>query len=273
MKTILVPTDFSKCAGNALAYALELAQRTEAEVRVVYVIYPNDGMNNNLYDAFWIEEYIEQRMHQLHDWAHGIQRRNKRLDIQLKVDCKIGFPVSAINDAAEDYNADLIVMGTTGASGMKGLFLGSTAAGVMGAVKIPVLMIPEKATFKADIPFVFATDFKMRTSDLAKGVLSALVKHQASEFSVVHVLKDDKQPAATAEQLLSKKLGDIVHHFKYLHNEDIAAALRTYCESVDAGMLIVVAHEHVLLHQLFFRSVSKALAHHIQIPMLSLHDA
>jgi len=62
MKTILVPTDFSKCADNAMKYALEIAQRTKASITVLYVVFPNEGVNNNIYEAFFVDDYIQQRL-------------------------------------------------------------------------------------------------------------------------------------------------------------------------------------------------------------------
>jgi len=53
MKKILVPTDFSRCAANALHYAMNLATRFGAEVTVLNVIYPNEGVSNNIYNAIW----------------------------------------------------------------------------------------------------------------------------------------------------------------------------------------------------------------------------
>mgnify|MGYP000299412573 CR=1 FL=1 len=61
MKTILVPTDFSKCAANAFRYALEMASRTDASILLLHVVFPNEGVENNVYSAFWIDEYFKQR--------------------------------------------------------------------------------------------------------------------------------------------------------------------------------------------------------------------
>ena len=58
IKHILVPTDFSKCASNAMNFALEIAARTGASVKVLHVLYPNEGVDNNVYSAIWIDEYF-----------------------------------------------------------------------------------------------------------------------------------------------------------------------------------------------------------------------
>lgn len=68
MKTILVPTDFSKCANNAMMYALEVAQRTGKDCRSLCRL-SEQRMDNNVYDAFWIDDYIKQRRQSMQTWA------------------------------------------------------------------------------------------------------------------------------------------------------------------------------------------------------------
>ena len=69
MPTILVPTDFSKCANNALMYALEIAQRTGRSITVLYVVYPNEGVDNNMYDAFFVDTYVNERIDSMKKWV------------------------------------------------------------------------------------------------------------------------------------------------------------------------------------------------------------
>ena len=74
MKTILVPTDFSKCANNAMMYALEVAKRIEAKVVALYVVYPSEGVDNNMYDAFMIDDYVDQRKKAMVSWVKRFKR-------------------------------------------------------------------------------------------------------------------------------------------------------------------------------------------------------
>jgi len=74
MKSILVPTDFSPCANNAMKYALQIAQQTGASITVVYVIYPNEGVDNNMYDAFFIDNYRQERLEGMREWVQKFTR-------------------------------------------------------------------------------------------------------------------------------------------------------------------------------------------------------
>lgn len=86
MKTILVPTDFSKCANNAMMYALEVAQRTRAKIVALYVVYPNEGVDNNVYDAFWIDDYIKQRRQSMQTWAKRFAKSEHLRTVKIETE-------------------------------------------------------------------------------------------------------------------------------------------------------------------------------------------
>ena len=274
MKSILVPTDFSKCAANAFQHALELARNSGATLHVLHVVFPNEGVDNNIYNIFWSEEYMAEREKGLEHWVHRFQKMEAYKKIPVKVVCKTGFPVPFICDMADELNADLIVMGTTGATGLRGALLGSIAAGVLAKTDRPLLSIPKQATKLSSDSAVFATDFRFRLDERSIAALNQLLILKKSTLHIVHILdKPGEQPDKARENTLSQKLSDIPHDFHYLHDRDIAQAVSNFIESVDAGTLVAVAHEHSLLHRLFFDSITRRFAHRIHVPMLTLHDA
>ena len=274
MKTILVPTDFSKCAGNAMQHAMALAKETGAELTVMHVVFPNEGVDNNLYNVFWSDEYMAERVKGLENWVHKFKTDPEFKDIQVKTDCQIGFPVPAICDMADTLQSDLIVMGTTGATGLRGAFLGSIAAGVLAKSKRPLLSIPLESTLEKTDNAVFATDFRLRISEESIKVLREIMKLKNSRLHIVHILdKPGQERDSAREQSMSQKLGDIPHDYHYLHDRDIAQAVSNFIESRDAGTLIAIAHEHSLMHRMFFDSITRRMAHRIHVPMLTLHDA
>lgn len=272
MKTILVPTDFSKCANNAMMYALEVAKRIEAKVLALYVVYPNEGVDNSMYDAFMIDDYLDQRKKAMIDWVKRFKRSEHLKEIEIETECRVGFPVSVITHAASQLNVDLIIMGTTGAAGLKGILLGSTAGGVLTSSHRPVLVVPRNAAFRNYARFVLATDFKMKLDNRSMVVLKSLLNVEHAGLEVVHVFENPEgKRKQDLEETLSQKLDDIPHLFHYIHDKNVPRAISHFLESIDASGLVTVAHEHPLLHKLFFRSVSRSLAHFTTVPMLVLH--
>lgn len=274
MKSILVPTDFSKCAGNAFQSALTIACQTGAEVMVLHVVFPNEGVDNNVYNVFWSDEYMTERNKGLKTWVNRFLRQPKFKKVAVKTECRIGFPVPAICDAADDVHADLVVMGTTGATGLRGAFLGSIAAGVMSKTKRPLLSIPKQAEVDLASNAVFATDFRFKLGAPSLEALRQILSFTKGKLHVVHIMDkpgEAREPAR--EKSLTDKLGNVPHDFHYLHDRDIAQAVSNFIESVDGGMLVAVAHEHSMLHKLFFDSITRRFAHRIHVPILTLHDA
>ena len=274
MKAILMPTDFSKCAANAMTHAMALARDTGAELTLLHVVFPNEGVDNNMYNVFWSDEYMAERTKGLKHWARRFQRQKGNQGIRVHADCRIGFPVPTICDIAEDIQADLIVMGTTGATGLRGTFLGSIAAGVMSNTQIPVLSIPKQATLRDEYNAVFATDFRLKLDSTSLSMLTELLAMKKSMLHIVHILdKPGLAPDPAREKAIGQKLGKIPHDFHYLHDRDIIQAVSNFLEARDAGLLVAIAHEHSLFHRLFYESITRRFAHRIRLPMLTLHDA
>ena len=272
MKTILVPIDFSKCAANAFRYALEMASRTGAEIIVLHVVFPNEGVENNVYSAFWIDEYYKQREHDLNTWARRQARKAEFKKVPVRSQCTIGFPAASVGDVVEKEKADMVVMGTTGATGLRGVFLGSVASGVIARTKVPVFVVPPKATFKEKSKAVFATDFRLKVSESTLNVLQGLPQLEKGALHVVHVLDKPGNVDKGHESAISQKLGKIKHDFHYLHDRDVPQAVMNFTESTDADLLVAVAHEHSLMHRLFYDSMTRKLAQRVNLPMLALHD-
>lgn len=273
MKTILVPTDFSKCANNAMMYALEIASRTGQSVTAMYVVYPNEGVDNNMYDAFFVDNYVQQRLEGMEKWAKKFTKSPHLKGIEVKLECRIGFPVSTITQTAKELGAGMIVMGTTGASGLRGVLLGSIAGGVVGASKLPVFVIPPHAVFRNNARFALATDFKFTLGKGAVLTLREMLNIQHTGLHVVHVFTEkDQKPDLRRQTNLSEKLDTIPHDFHYLHDKDVVRAIHNFMESTNCNGLVTIAHEHSLFYSLFSKSISRSLAHHASVPILVLHD-
>ncbi|MCS7037794.1 MAG: universal stress protein [Saprospiraceae bacterium] len=273
MKTILVPTDFSKCAENALQSAFALAERGGAGILVLHVVFPNEALDNNIYNAFWTEEYLQERQQALRRWTERIRLPVRFGQVKTEVMCRVGFPVPSICDVADEVKADLIVMGTIGATGLRGAILGSVAAGVMAQTTLPVLAIPKHRIFDLTVNAVLATDFKFNISEASLHVLQQVVADIKGKLHILHVVEHPDAPRQSEkEQQLSAILHPIPHEFHYLHDRDIVQATVNFIESLDAGLLIAVAHKHSILHRLFFDRTTRRLAHHAHVPLLTLHD-
>lgn len=143
LKKIVCPTDFSEPSLAALETACELAQYFDAEVRVLHVVafsppFPSDAMviaAPNYYptDA----ERIEEAQRQI---ANLIQHRVPE-GVRAVPEVKMGYAANEIACAADEGEADLIVIGTHGQTGWRHLAFGSVAEKVVRLAHRPVLTV------------------------------------------------------------------------------------------------------------------------------------
>ena len=272
MKKIFVPTDFSKCADNALSYAFELAKLLPAEIILFSAIHPYDGIDNNIYNLTLLEEIIKAKGDALVKYARKYQRKKEFEGVKVTTLSEVGYAAPLIVSEAKRTKADLIVMGTTGATGLKEIFIGSITADVINSCKMPLLAIPEKARFQAQSGVVFSTDFENKPTASAIEWLEILNDlHGASGVGVIHVIdKESDRPDAKKEEAWGKLFGVVPTTFNYIHDANISVAIQNYCESVKANVLALVAPHHSFFYRLFFPSQSRASVFHTRIPLLVL---
>ena len=136
-KNILVPTDLSEEATQALEYAVELAGRLGATIHLVNVLNtPALGMPEVM-TGVMIDSVVADHRTMLDELA---QRYRTRALIG-KVLLETGDATNAITETASKLGCDLIVMGTRGLGLLQGLLLGSQAQKVISHAPCPVLMV------------------------------------------------------------------------------------------------------------------------------------
>lgn len=139
-KKILVPIDGSQTASKALDYALKLAQADQAEVRLVYCIDELSLLSNHEYSGE-IAQLARENGHKVLESGMTLASTAKvKADTRLidRVGQRLGESVA---DAAGEWGADLVVLGTHGRRGIGRVLLGSGAEQVMRMSPVPVLMV------------------------------------------------------------------------------------------------------------------------------------
>jgi nucleotide-binding universal stress UspA family protein len=137
-KRILVPTDFSEPATQALDYAVALAAKVGATVHVLNVMTPNavGGQYGMIY-AEGVDALLERTRKALDELVAARQASASFAPVQLE----FGDARGVIDDVAASIGADLIVMGTRGRQGFSRLMLGSVAESIARTAPCPVLLV------------------------------------------------------------------------------------------------------------------------------------
>lgn len=141
IKTILFPTDFSNGALAAMDYALSLAQDYKAKLILLYVIQDISiaewYIPSTLSVADLVEDMQKSAWKEMEKWAAEAGARVK--DVEKIVER--GVPFVEIIRTAKEKNADLIVIGTHGRTGIDHMLFGSTAEKVVRKAPCPVLTV------------------------------------------------------------------------------------------------------------------------------------
>lgn len=278
MKKILVPTDFSDNAKNALNYALQVAEKTKAEVILFHAFHApvvDAQMPGNMI-ASLVKEEEKISKQKLKGLIKEIQSQKQFAKIKCRFVVSLGFSVEEINSAAADQNVDLIVMGTKGASGLKELMIGSNTAAVIEKCRVPVLAIPDKAKFAMIEKIVYATDFK--SDDLSViGKLAEFAKLFNAQIAVLHISPaSEKDADAKLDKLFTEvkyKLDYERMSFHILNKDKIAEGIDGFVKYSEADLLAMATYQRGLFDSLFHKSITKKMVLHTHIPLFAFHKS
>jgi nucleotide-binding universal stress UspA family protein len=143
-KTILLPVDLGEGSDEALDYAVELARALDARVHLLHVVgipamgVPEMGIT---YNATMMDGMMADDLHAL---ERMIAKHKDACDLGEPM-VKSGDPRDAINEAAKELGADLIVMATHGRHGISRVLLGSVTESVVRTAPCPVLTVKQHA--------------------------------------------------------------------------------------------------------------------------------
>jgi len=271
MKKILVASDFSTCAGNALQYAIELAKILSLEVSVIHAISPTEGINNNTYNALYIEDYYNSKREALATWTKTYTEAFPT--IELSTTCEVGSLASVITKYMEANPVELLVMGTMGSTGISGLF-GSNASMMVEKTKTPTLIIPLESKFSVNAVITLATDFSTHLSpeDIA-GMNELLTAMGTKKLNVINIVEgNDWKTNEPGEEKLKSMIPHTELDFKYIAENSTLDGILNFVVSSQTDILCLVKHHHNLVYRIFNRStVNKVLSRPLNA-VLVLHE-
>jgi nucleotide-binding universal stress UspA family protein len=273
MKTILFPTDFSKCAIHASRYAAKLANIYDARIILLNVDYiPMVPPNHRSQEAQKaVISSLKKAQDNIETFREQFVRDTKMNPERVLHQVIYGYPADKIVQEAKYLNADMIVMGTKGASNFIDKWLGTNAQKVMKQAHCPVWIIPQKAKIKHPKKVMYAADFKedemLATQKITKIIapLSAFCKvihvHDLFENTEVSTIK--KQVLALNEELSKDNI-----FARSINRDDIIEGLEAYIQSFKPDVLALAVHEKSFLERLFNESISKHFVYESQMPLL-----
>lgn len=270
MRTIIVATDFSCSAVNAINYAAELAAQTNARLYLFHAFHLSIHASNTLITAKGINEMLELAQQQLDVLA---KQKRQHLNIQAEAIVKPVSLTEGLEDLVKNLNADLVVMGMHENDWGDRLF-GNTTLSIMRDAGYPVLIVPEKTSFKKieRILYAYAPHYKANESKLQ--LLKSLSQKLGASVQLLHV-EPYAEPAiveraAVLDMGVESALENIKHNYKDVYQKDVVEGIEKGLAEYNAELLVAVPHKLELWKQLTKNSVTRRLAIEVKIPLLIL---
>jgi nucleotide-binding universal stress UspA family protein len=273
MKQILVATDFSNCASNAMEYAMELAKILNLNVCAIHAIGTTEGIFNNTYNALYIEDYYNNKRQALLGWANTFTNKEQFKNIQVTTLCDVGSVSSVLTKYIDSNPVELLVMGTMGSTGISGLF-GSNASAMVEKTKTPTLIIPLETKFSISPVITLATDFSSNLSSKDVIALNELVLAFKSEkLTVLNILESlEWKTNEAGENSLKQLISNVAFEFKYINESSPIEGIMNFIVSNETDILCVVKHHHNLVYRIFNRSTINQVMNRSIKAILVLHE-
>jgi nucleotide-binding universal stress UspA family protein len=290
VKKILVPVDYSECSVFASRYALKLASRLNAEIRLFHTYYSpafdliemasavqtqtqlkEEALNNlEASERETAENFIKSLKEYLAE--------NHLPDIQISYEIKPGVPEDEIRRYSDWFEPDLIVMGTHGKGSGVGSIMGSVTAAVIDKIKYPVLAIPEKYTFigeKNIKNIMYVTEFD-ESDFMSIRILINITEPLGLDIYCVHIGDDpkswDKIRMDGLMEYFRKSYGKTKVDYSFISQKNLLEDIDKLIQEKNINIISVTSHRRNIFDKLFKTNVTKKLFYHTSIPLLVFHS-
>ncbi len=275
MKKIIVPIDFSDHSEFALRVAADIAKKQNAELVLLHMLDISDQMIS-------ITEATQRReliffMQLATKRFEAFVARDYLKDVQVTPIIKHHKVFEEINTVATEIHADLIVMGSRGATGIKGFFVGSNTEKVVRTSDVPVLVV--KTDLKEFTPktIVFASDFDVENLKAFQKV-KKFAENFGAKIKMVYINTPNVKFKSTLEireqmrQFLSAS--SVSNHSEDLviyNDYTIEEGIRNAAYNLLADMIAIPTHGRKGINKILVGgSVSEDVANTLDLPVLTV---
>jgi len=274
MQKIIVPIDFSEYSEYALETAAKLAKKYKAEILALHMLEMSDlmytaseGLQNEK-AAFFIT-LSEQKFEKF-------LKKDYLKDIKVTPIIKHFKVFSEVNDVAKKHSADLIVMGSHGASGVKDIFVGSNTERVVRNADIPVLVVKNKVNQINFEVVTFACDFSEECIKPYINVVNMFSKIGSKIYFVYVNLPNDKFKSSLEIErrvvnFFTKAEGNLerMQDVHYVSDYTVEDGVLSFSNKIGADIIAIPTHGKKGLAHFFEGSVGEDVANHATLPVIT----
>lgn len=268
MKKILVPIDFSDVSKYAADFAVDLAERSGAEIVFLHSIHFNYFNDFPHATGLNLQQMIT-------DVQTAVEDHMKEFVGELKTDAKVSTEISglhlleAVKDTIKEQNIGLVIVGTKGSSGWAELLVGSQTEKIVRWANCPVISVPAETSFDSIQKILVPIDL----TEIQDEFLDKLVKLQKlfsakMEFLWVktpHNIENTEMVTEEFNELL-KKYGFRDSSFTIALNVFPSDGILEHVKDLGADMVAMATHSRRGISHWLSGSLTEDTVNHVQVP-------
>ncbi|MFO8234419.1 MAG: universal stress protein [Bacteroidales bacterium] len=289
VQRILVPVDFSEYSKNACHYAVGLAEKLDAEIKLLHVYYNPIVNSMPMTDTYYYQVNLDEIIRdveirakeQMDKFYNDIKQyieekgyKNLTLDYALVR----GITYEEIIYKSEEYHPDVIIIGTRGRGEKPGDLIGGVTYKIIEKAKVPVLAIPENSEFQGlgTVNILYVTDFDESDYTAIRKLMHVMNPFNIRVFCV-HLSETDSNSYASAKmnsfkEHIQSEYPNQTFECDIIEKKDFLGSIQGYIEEKKIDIISIVTHKRNIFEKLFNPSRAKKLLFHTTIPLFVFHS-
>ncbi len=271
MKKLLVPVDFSEVSIHATQFAIEFAEKEDAEVTLLnsihfgfYTDYQFTSFTNT---KTFVDEVLEASKKKMIDF---ISKFNTDVKFEIRIEDE--SLVTVVKDLTKHGEYDLVVIGTTGSSGIQEVLVGSNAEKIVRHAECPVIAVPTKTRLSEIKKVLVPIDIREVKSSFLNQI-AMLQGNLGVSFEFLWV----KTPHNVEnEEMVSEELSKVIQahgitDYEFAIERSIfpSDGILNRADEINANMIAMPTHARRGIAHWLSGSLTEDTVNHIKVPVWS----
>ncbi|WP_458626114.1 universal stress protein [Winogradskyella sp. PC D3.3] len=270
-RSILIPTDFSDNAWNAIVYALKLYKDEECTFCFLNSFYFLNSTERTYITTHYVEDLEVNSLKELAELKEMTEEANINPNHNFETISSNEPLHLAIEKVIKSHGIDMVIMGTKGATKAKEIFFGSNTVHVIKKMKLcPILVVPDEFDFVEPKQIAFPTDFNRFYGEELYPI-KRMAELYNSKIRIVHITKKKNLTAKQDYNLSMLKvyLENYPHSFHWMPNyASKTQEINDFIKDLEIDILVMINYEHSLIEGFINEPVVTKIGFNPIVPFL-----
>ncbi|TXD51986.1 MULTISPECIES: universal stress protein [unclassified Polaribacter] len=274
MKHILLPTDFSENAYNAIYYAVQLYKDVPCRFYILHTYNPINISTGGMLDTYATpdlqnieKQTAERKLKEIEDSLYDEFNNTNHTFITM---ASFNLLIAEMKIVIKENDIDLVIMGTKGATGAKEIFIGTNTMYAIKKLRFPVIAVPSGYTYEQPSDVLLPTDYKFSKSNKYISLIRELCEVHTAKLHILNVYNHSalKEKQQETESFLDAFFADIVCLFHLAEEQELIKAIETSEKKYKINFLVMIHNKHNFFENLLFKPIIDQMVYHTNVPFL-----